>query len=70
MNFPTEENLAPSLNVYLTNSMQWSINLKNSRGGDGKEDGREVQEEEVYLWLIHVDIWQKTTKFCKAIVLR
>jgi len=22
----------------------------------------------VYLWLILVDIWQKTTKFCKAII--
>ena len=22
----------------------------------------------VYLWLIHVDVWQKTTKFCKAII--
>ena len=24
----------------------------------------------VYLWLIHADIWQKTTKFCKAIILQ
>ena len=24
----------------------------------------------VCLWLIHVDIWQKTTKFCKAIILQ
>ena len=24
----------------------------------------------VYLWLIHVDIWQKPTKFCKAIILQ
>jgi len=24
----------------------------------------------VYLWLIHGDIWQKTTKFCKAIILQ
>ena len=23
----------------------------------------------VYLWLIHVDVWQKQTKFCKAIIL-
>ena len=22
----------------------------------------------VYLWLIHVDIWQKPTQFCKAII--
>ena len=24
----------------------------------------------VYLWLIHVQVWQKTTKFCKAIILQ
>ena len=24
----------------------------------------------VYLWLIHVDEWQKTTKFCKTIILQ
>ena len=23
-----------------------------------------------YLWLIHVDVWQKITKFCKAIILQ
>ena len=24
----------------------------------------------VHLWLIHVDVWKKTTKFCKAIILQ
>ena len=24
----------------------------------------------VYLWLIHVDIWQKLTQFCKTIILQ
>jgi len=24
----------------------------------------------VYLWLIHVDLWQKPTQYCKAIVLQ
>ena len=24
----------------------------------------------VYLWLIHVEVWQKTAKFCKAISLQ
>ena len=23
-----------------------------------------------YLWLIHADVWQKATKFCKAIILQ
>ena len=31
-------------------------------GGRFKRDGIYV-----YLWLIHVEVWQKTTKFCKAI---
>ena len=24
----------------------------------------------VYLWLIHIEVWQKTTKFCKALILQ
>ena len=24
----------------------------------------------VYLWLIHVDIWQKPTQYCKAIIIQ
>jgi len=24
----------------------------------------------VYLWLIHADVWQKPTKFCKAFILQ
>ena len=23
----------------------------------------------VYLWLIHTDVWQKSTQYCKAIIL-
>ena len=38
--------------------------------------GREVEGKlkregtYVYLWLIHVDAWQKPTKYCKAIILQ
>ena len=35
---------------------------------DGGGDGREGTY--VYLWLIHVEVWQKTTEFCKAIILQ
>ena len=24
----------------------------------------------LYLWLIHVDVWQKPTQYCKAIILQ
>ena len=33
--------------------------------------GRETQEEgviRIYLWLIHVVVWQKPTEHCKAIL--
>ena len=34
--------------------------------------GRRFKKEGTYvhLWLIHVDVWQKTTKFYKAIILQ
>ena len=33
--------------------------------------GREVQEGgDIYLWPIHVDVWQKPTQYCKATKLR
>ena len=35
----------------------------------GREMGESFRREVmyVYLWLIHVEVWQKATKFCKAI---
>ena len=38
---------------------------------DGEGDGRELQEGgDIYLWLSHADVWQKPTKFCKAIIVQ
>ena len=36
----------------------------------GREMGWRFKREGiyVYLWLIHVEVWQKTIKFCKAII--
>ena len=28
------------------------------------------EETHIYLWLIHVDVWQKPTQYCKAIILQ
>ena len=28
------------------------------------------EETYVYLWLIHVDVWQKPAQYCKAIILQ
>ena len=40
--------------------------------GMGREIGGRLKTERtyVYLWLIYVEVWQKTTKFCKAIILQ
>jgi len=40
----------------------------NLEGWDGVGSGR--QETYVYLWLIHVVVWQKPTQHCKAIILQ
>ena len=44
----------------------------NLEGWDGVRDGRRFKREEtyVYLWQIHVDVWQKPTQYCKAIILQ
>ena len=38
----------------------------------GREAGGRFKREGayVYLWLIHIDVWQTPTKFCKAIILQ
>ena len=36
--------------------------MRLDMGGNFKREGIYV-----HLWLIHVEAWQKTTKFCKAI---
>ena len=38
----------------------------------GRQMGESFKREGmyVYLWLIHVEVCQKTTKFCKAIILQ
>ena len=43
----------------------------NLEGWNGVGGGRGVQEGTyVYLWLIHVDVWQKPTQYCRAIILQ
>ena len=41
------------------------------KDGEGDSRGRFKREGTyVYLWLIHVDVWQKPTKFCKSVILQ
>ena len=58
--------------------MQSSLNEQcneveeNNRMGKNIDLFKKFKREGTYvcLWLIHADIWQKTTKFCKAIILQ
>ena len=45
-------------------------NLEGWDGETGGKTGGKLKREGtyVYLWLISVNVWQKTTKFCKAII--
>ena len=45
--------------------------VPTSRGRMGRKMGGSFKGEGlyVYLWLIHVQVWQKTTKLYKAIIL-
>ena len=71
-----QSNMETYITICKTDSQQefavWLWKLKqglciNLEGWDGEGDGREVQREGiyVYLWLIHVDIWQKSNQFLK-----
>ena len=45
----------------------------NLEGWNGLGVGKKVQEGGdiyIYLWLIHVDVWQKPTQYCKTIILQ
>ena len=57
--------------VWLRKLKQWlCINLE--KGGMGREKTGRLRREgtNVYLWLIHVEVGQKTTKFCKSTILQ
>ena len=43
----------------------WKGGMRWEMGGRCKREGTYV-----YLWLIHVDVWQKPTQYCKAIILQ
>ena len=75
-----ESNMETYITIYKIDS-QWEFavclrELRGSvptwRGGMWREMGGRFKMEGtyVYLWLIHVDVWQKPTQYCKAIILQ
>ena len=51
---------------------QSQFSVTTERGGMGREVGGRFKREGtyVYLWLIHVDVWQKPSQYCKVIILQ
>ena len=44
--------------------------LQPRRGGMGWEVGGRFKKKRTYVSLCHVDVWQKLTQYCKAIMLQ
>ena len=58
-------------------STQEAVRPKPARGDNrrlrvGREmgEGPRVVGTHVYLWQIHVDVWQKPSQYCKVIILQ
>ena len=68
---PCVKQIANGNLLYDSGNSNWgSVTIQ--RGVMGREVGWRFKREGtyVYLWLIHVDVWQKPTRFCKAIILQ
>ena len=46
--------------------------VTTQKGGMGREMTEQFKREGTYvcLWLIHVDVWQKLSQYCKVIILQ
>ena len=44
--------------------------LPGGMGWGGRWEGGSRWGIYVYLWLIHADVWQKSTQYCKAVILQ
>ena len=57
--------------LYDSGNSNWG-SVTDWSGGMGRETGVRFKKEGTYayLWLIHIDVWQKETQFCKIIILQ
>ena len=55
-----------------THTHSHPLSQKELSGWDGEAGGKGVQDggTHVHLWLIHVDVWQKPSQYCKVIILQ
>ena len=68
---PYEKQIARQNFLYDTMSSNWCF-LTTQSGGMDWEVGWRFKREwtYLYLWLLHIVIWQKPTHYCKAIILQ
>ena len=66
-----KRNSQPAGICYMTQGAHTSA-LWQSKGvgGVGRREVGSRGRGHVYLWLMHVDVWQKPTQYCKAIILQ
>ena len=71
LTLPYVKQIANGNLLYDSGNSIWGY-VTTYRGEIGREVGGRFKMEGtyVYLWLIHVDVWQKSTQFCKAIILQ
>ena len=57
--------------LYDSGNSNWG-SATTQRGEKGREVGGRFKKEGtfVYLWLIHVNVWQKSNQYCKGIILQ
>ena len=61
-----------NFNVKNTETWNFIWCTQDTRGGMGREVAGRFKRDRtyVYLWLIHVDVWQKPPQYCKVIILQ
>ena len=66
---PYVKELASRNFLYDAGTQSW-CSVTTSRGGMGRKVGGRFKREGtyVYLWLIHVDVWQKPSQYCQVIL--
>ena len=68
---PYVKQTADGILLYNSRNSNWG-SATTERGRKGWEVAESFKKEGtyVYLWLIHVDVWQKPTHCCKVIILQ
>ena len=56
--------------IHMSLRKQSKRKIQGWGGEEGRREGQEGRDIYIYLWLIHVDVQQKPTQFCKSIILQ